>query len=456
MASNFDELRTVVRGQILTPEDLEYDAARRVYNGMIDRRPALVLRAAGVADVMAGVRFARESGLDISIRGGSHSAPGFGTNDGGMVIDLSRMKSVRVDPSSQTARAEGGCNWGDFYHATHAFGLSTTGGIVSTTGIGGLTLGGGIGHLARRYGLTIDNLVSADVVLADGRFVVASEREHPDLFWALRGGGGNFGVVTSFEYRLHPVHDVLVGVFFYELSAAKAILEFFREFIVGAPEELNAFFAFLISPPLPFVPEARHGEKFCALVSCWSGHLDLGEEALRPLRAAGPVAAEMVAPMPFPMLNSMFDPLIPPGLQQYWKTVLDSEIPDGAVAAHIEHGPKVPTLNSTMHIYPISGAVSRVPADATAFSARDARFATVIPGAWPDPADNEKNIRWVREYYEALRPHAPDGAYVNFMSDDEGARVEASYGGNYHRLASIKRRYDPDNLFHLNQNIPPA
>jgi FAD/FMN-containing dehydrogenase len=451
-----EQLRGACRGQVITPGDADYEVARKVHNGMIDRRPAVVVRACDVADVMATVDYARDSGLDLSVRGGAHSVPGFGTNDGGVVLDLGRMKGIRVDPANRTARAEGGCTWGDFFHATYPFGLATTGGIISTTGIGGLTLGGGIGYLARAHGLSIDNLVSADAVTAEGKRVAASEHEDPDLFWALRGGGGNFGVVTSFEYRLHPVKDVFVGLFFFELSAAKEILGFYREYIAKAPEEMGAFFAWQIAPPLPFIPEKRHGEPFCLIVACWTGALERGEDALQPIRKAGPVVAELVTPMPFPALNSAFDALLPPGLQHYWKASFATTLTDGAIAAHVEHGPKVPVVNSTVHMYPINGACNRVRSDATAFAYRDAQFATVIAGMWPDPADNAKNVAWVKNFYAALQPHSTAGGYVNFMAGDDQERIRDNYKGNYARLVAIKKQYDPGNLFHMNQNIRPA
>jgi FAD/FMN-containing dehydrogenase len=394
--------------------------------------------------------------VNLSVRGGSHSVPGFGTNDDGVVIDLSPMKGIRVDPATQTVRAEGGCTWGDFNHATYAFGLATTGGIVSTTGIAGLTLGGGIGYLTRGFGLSLDNLISADVVTADGRSLVASADQNEDLFWALRGGGGNFGVVTSFEYQLHPVKDIFAGIFFYPLEHTREVLEFYRSYVATAPEEMGLFPAFQIAPPLPFIPEQEVGKTFCAIVSCWAGPLDEGEKALEPIRTAAPTAAEMVSPMPYPELNAAFDPLLPPGLQHYWKTAFASELTDGAIAAHVEHGPRVPVVNSTMHIYPINGACHRVASDATAFAYRDASFATVIAGMWPDPGDNDENITWVKDYYRALEPHSLAGGYVNFMAGDDQGRVEVNYKDNYNRLASIKARYDPGNLFHENQNIKPA
>jgi FAD/FMN-containing dehydrogenase len=450
-----DQLREQVRGEVIAPDDAGYEQARRVYNAMIDRRPAVVVRCANAGDVIAAVSFAREHQLDVAVRAGQHSVPGFGTCDGGVVVDLAGMREVRVDPAARTARADGGATWGDFNAATHAFGLATTGGIISTTGVGGLTLGGGIGYLARGYGLSCDNLVSADVVTADGRFLVASEDENDDLFWAIRGGGGNFGVVTSFMFRVHPVKDIYGGPMFYELRDAGAVLRFFREFIADAPEELGAFPAFQIAPPLPFIPEDRHGDPFLAIVACWAGPLDQGARALQPFHDLAPVAAEHLGPMPYPALNSAFDALVPPGLQHYWKANFVTELTDEAIEAHLAHGPKVPVVNSTVHIYPINGACHRVAPDATAFAYRDATFATVIAGMWPDPADNQANISWVRDYYDATAPLSEEGGYVNFMADDDQDRIKANYRGNYERLVAIKRKYDPDNLFHLNQNIRP-
>jgi FAD/FMN-containing dehydrogenase len=454
-AISLDELRAQVRGEVITPEDEGYEEARKVYNAMIDRRPAVVVRVANAGDVMAAVILARENGLDLSVRGGGHSVPGFGTNDGGVVIDFSRMRGVRVDPAAGTARAEAGVTWGDFNAATHAFGLATTGGIISTTGIAGLTLGGGIGYLTRGFGLSLDNLISADVVTADGRFLQASERENEDLFWALRGGGGNFGVATSLEYRLHPVKDIYGGPMFFELSEVTSVLEFFRGYIADAPEQMGAFPAFQIAPPLPFIPEDRHGDTFIAMVACWAGPIEEGEAALKPFHDAAPVVAEHVGPMPYPALNGAFDGLVPPGLQHYWKAAFVKELTDEAIAAHATHGPEVPVVNSTMHIYPINGAAGRVPSDATAFAHRDANFAMVIAGMWPEPSQNEANTAWVRDYYAAIAPHSEEGGYVNFMAGDDQGRIRANYGGNFDRLVGIKRTYDPDNLFHLNQNIAP-
>ena len=451
-----DDLRARVRGDVTSSEDEGYEDARRVYNAMIDRRPAVVVRAANTGDVMAAVDFARDNGLDLAVRGAGHSVPGFGTCDDGVVIDLSGMRGVRVDPATSTARAEGGATWGDFNAATYPFGLATTGGIISTTGVAGLTLGGGIGYLARGFGLSIDNLLSADIVTADGRLVQASEHEEADLFWAVRGGGGNFGVATSLEFRLHPVKEIYGGPMFFELSEVEDVLNFFRGYIADAPEQMGAFPAFQIAPPLPFIPEERHGDTLVAMVACWAGPLDEGEKALKPFHDVAPVVAELVGPMPYPALNGAFDGLLPPGLRHYWKASFVKELTDEAIAAHAVHGPEVPTVSSTMHIYPINGAAQRVaPAD-TAFAYRDADFATVIVGAWPEPTHDEANVAWVRRYYDAIAPHSEEGGYVNFMAGDDQERVRANYRDNYERLVQIKQAYDSGNLFHLNQNIKPS
>jgi len=451
----FDTLRQQVRGDVITKDDEGYEQARLVYNAMIDRRPSVIVRAVNAGDVIAAVNFAREGRLDLAIRGGSHSVPGFGTCDGGLVIDLVRMRGVRVNPEKRTARAEGGATWGDFNAATYPFGLATTGGIISTTGVAGLTLGGGIGYLTRGFGLSLDNLISADVVTADGRFLMASERENEDLFWAIRGGGGNFGVLTSLEFRVHPVKDIYGGPMFFELKHVGDVLRFYRDYIKDAPEEMGCFPAFQIAPPLPFIPEKRHGDTFIAMVACWAGPLDKGEKALKPFHDVAPVVAEHVGPMPYPALNSAFDGLVPPGLQHYWKANFVKELTDDAIQAHIENGPKVPAVNSTMHISPINGACHRVASDATAFGHRDANFATVIAGMWPDPNQNKANIKWVRDYYDATAPLSEQGGYINFAAEDDQGRAPANFGKNYNRLLQVKRTYDPDNLFHVNQNIKP-
>jgi FAD/FMN-containing dehydrogenase len=457
MSTVIESLRDQTRGEVVTAEDAGYDEARVVYNGMHDRHPLAVVRCVDAADVIATVGAGRDNGLELAVRAGGHSVPGFGTSEGGLVIDLSPMRNVQVDPAGQVARVGGGATLGDLDHATNAFGLATTGGIISTTGVSGLTLGGGIGYLARRYGLSCDNLLSADVVTADGRQLTASERQHEDLFWALRGGGGNFGVVTSLEFQLHPVGDIVGGPIFFELEDAGDVMRAYRDYIAKAPEELGAFFAFQIAPPLPFIPEDRHGDTLCAIVTCWTGPPAEADSVLEPLRSAGSIVAEHVGPMPYPALNSAFDGLLPAGLQHYWKADFVKELTDDAIDAHVEHGPKVPCVQSTMHVYPINGAVHRVGPDETAFAYRDVEFACVIAGMWPDPADTAANTQWVRDYYAAIHPHSgTDGGYVNFMASDDEERVAANYGGNYERLAKIKAIYDPGNVFRLNQNIQPA
>ena len=381
--------------------------------------------------------------------------PGFGTVDDGVVVDLSGMRRVTVDGQTRTARAGGGATWGDFNDATGAHGLATTGGIISTTGVGGLTLGGGIGYLARGLGLSCDNLISAEVVTADGRVIEASASQHEDLFWALRGGGGNFGVVTALEFRLSPVETIFGGPIFFEIDDTADVLRFFRDFIADAPEQYGGFPAFQIAPPLPFIPENRHGDTLIAMVNCWSGDNAQGERVINQVRSIAPPVAELIGPMPYPALNSAFDALVPPGLQHYWKANFVTELTDAAIDAHVTHGPNVPVVNSTVHIYPINGACHRVSSDATAFAYREANFATVIAGMWPNPADNEANTAWVRDYYAATAPLSEEGGYINFMAGDDQDRIKVNYGGNYSRLVDVKRAYDPENLFHVNQNIKP-
>ncbi|MFZ3355614.1 MAG: FAD-binding protein, partial [Thermoplasmata archaeon] len=433
-----EALKGTVRGEVIAPSDPRYEQARKVYNAMIDKRPALIVRCTGVADVLAAVKAAKAGGLSVAVRGGGHSVPGFGTADGALVVDLSLMRGIRVDPVRKTVRAEGGCTWGDFNHATGAFGLATTGGIISTTGIGGLTLGGGIGYLTRGMGLSVDNLLSADVVLADGSFVTASEDTNPDLFWALRGGGGNFGVVTSFEYRLHPVANIFGGPMFFEVKDAPAVLRAYDRYMDRASRQLGAFFAWQIAPPLPFVPKERHGDTFCAIVACWTGAPDEAAKAIAPLRDVAPVVAELIGPMPYAALNGAFDALVPPGLQHYWKAAFGGPLTDEVIAAHVAHGPKVPVVNSTVHIYPINGAAHDVKPGATAFGHRQAKFATVIAGMWPDPKQNEANTRWVREYYKAIAPFCEEGGYINFAAADDMIRVRANYGDTFDRLVAVK------------------
>ena len=451
------QLKAHLRGEAIDPTDSRYEEARRVYNAMISRKPRLIVRCADVADVIAAVHFGGKQDLRVSIRGGGHNAGGLGVCDDGLVIDLSPIKYVHVDPAARTVRVGGGCTWGDVDHATHAFGLAVPSGIISTTGVGGLTLGGGIGHLTRQYGLTIDNLLAADVVLADGSFVVASADENSDLFWALRGGGGNFGVVTSFLFQAHPVHTVCAGPMLWGLDQAADIMKWYREFITQVPEEINGFFAFLTVPPGRPFPEDLHFRKMCALVWCYNGPLEQANPILEPLRSFRRPAFEFFAPMPFPMLQGMFDNLYTPGLQWYWKADFVRELGNEAIALHIKHGSELPTLHSTMHLYPINGAAHKAANDDTPWGFRDAVWSEVIVGVDPDPANNDRITAWAKRYWEALHPYGAGGAYVNFMMDGEGEdRIRATYRDNYDRLARIKAKYDAKNFFRVNQNIRPA
>ncbi len=447
-----------LRGELIGRNHPAYDAARALYNGMIDKRPRMIARCADVADVIAGVNFARENGLLLAIRGGGHNGPGFGSCDDGLVLDLSPMKGVRVDPASHTVRVGPGCTQGDVDHATHGFGLAVPAGIVSTTGVAGLTLGGGHGYLTRKHGLTIDNLIEADVVLADGRFVTASERDHADLFWALRGGGGNFGVVTSFLFRAHPVARVYAGPIFWDQAQAGEIMRWYRDWLPKAPPELGAFLGLKAVPSTAPFPRELWGRRICALVSCYAGPQAEGEAAMRPVRTELPASLlDGMAEMPFPMLQSLFDPLLPKGLQWYWKAGFVKELTDAAIAEHLRHAARSPSELSLMHLYPINGAVHRVGPGETAWAARDATWSMVIAAIDPDPAKAAALKAWGRAYWEGLRPYTLGGGYVNFMSDDEGAdRVRASYGANWDRLVAMKRKYDPANLFRVNQNIGPT
>ena len=456
VASNVEQLSGSLRGQLIQPSDPEYEDARRVYNGMIDRRPRLVARCADAADVIAAVNFAQENDLVAAIRGGGHNVAGFGTVDDGLVIDLSRMKGIRVDPEKRTVRAQGGCTWGDVDHATHAFGFATPGGVVSTTGIAGLSLGGGIGHLTRPFGLACDNIISADVVIADGQFVVASEKENADLFWALRGGGGNFGVVTSFEFRLHEVSTVYAGPVFWSLDRGADAMTFYREFMAGAPDSLNVIFAFLVVPPGEPFPEHLHNKNVCGAVVCYAGPIEKAEEVVKPLREFGPPALDGLGPVPFPILQRAFDPVNPPGLQQYWKGDFVTELSDEVIAAHSRFGPGVHNIFSGAIIYPVNGAAHRVGKNETAWSYRDAGFSHVLFAADSDQAVMSARTEWVREYWSALHPHSAGGAYVNFLMDEGEDRVAASYRDNYQRLAEVKGKYDPGNFFRMNQNIKPS
>jgi FAD/FMN-containing dehydrogenase len=453
-SSDIDNLRELLRGTLVRPGDESYDEARRVYNAMHDRRPALIVKAAGVADVIAAVNFAREQSLALAVRGGGHSVPGFGTCDGGLVLDLGSLKGIRVDPARRAVRAEGGCTLGDLDHAAHAFGMAVPSGIVSTTGIAGLTLGGGMGYLSRAYGLSCDNLVSADVVTADGSFLTCDSERDPDLFWAIRGGGGNFGVVTSFEYQMHPVSEVLGGPTFYRIDGET--LRNYQKLMAGAPEELTVIFAITRGLPVPFLPEEWHDQPVMVTVTCWCGAAEKDAEITATIAGLGDVLGQAHWRMPFPAINTLFDDLLPRGLQHYWKANVGREISEEALAVHLEHGPNVPTIESGPFFFPINGACHRVGVKDTAFAHREAAFSLVLSGSWKDPADNERNMAWVRDYYNALRPYSEEGGYINFMSADDQDRAPSNYGANYRRLREIKAKYDPGNLFRLNQNVSPA
>jgi FAD/FMN-containing dehydrogenase len=450
-----ESLVASLRGPVITPSDSRYAEARALYNAMIDKRPAVIVQCTDAADVIAALGFARENRVDVAVRSGGHNGPGLGSVDDGLVVDLTPMRGVRVDPGRRTAVVLAGSLLGEVDHATHAFGLAAPFGIVSTTGVGGLTLGGGVGYLSRSLGLSIDNLLSADVVLADGRFVTASEEENEDLFWALRGGGGNFGVVTAFTFRLNPVSTVVGGPTFWSIDRAEEILAWYRDFLPSAPEELSGFFAFHRIPPAPPFPEQFHFEDMCGVVWCYTGSAESADEVFRPVRELEPDLPGLME-LPFPALNSAFDALYPPGDQWYWRSDYVAVIPDEAVALHADFGRNLPTLQSTMHLYPIDGAASRVAPDATAFSYRDARWVQVTVGVDPDPVAVLPAKEWAVAYWEALHPYSLGGSYVNMMMDEGEERVRASYRGNYDRLAEIKARYDPDNFFRINQNVAPA
>jgi FAD/FMN-containing dehydrogenase len=444
-------------GRLIGPADGDYDEARAVYNAMIDRRPGLIARPSDSDDVAMAITFARERDLLLAVRGGGHNGAGLGTVDGGVVIDLSALRDIEIDPQARTVRVGGGATLGDIDRATHEHGLAVPSGIISTTGVGGLTLGGGLGHLTRKFGLSIDNLLEADVVLADGRKVRASADEHPDLFWALRGGGGNFGVVTSFLFRAHEVHTVFAGPTFWPVEQSVEVLSAYREFISGAPRDLNGFFCYHTVPPAPPFPEHVHLREVCGIVWCHLGSEEQAVEDMAPLINALPEPI-LHGPhyVPFPGLQSVFDALYPKGEQWYWRADFANEIPDEAVQLHHRYGSDMPTGSSLMHMYAIDGAAHDVGESDTAWAYRDARWANVYAGVSPQPADVAAIRRWSVDYQEALHPYSAGGAYVNMMMDEGRERVRASYRGNYDRLAQVKATYDPDNTFRVNQNIPPT
>ena len=452
---SFNQFQASMRGKLIQPKDTEYDTARKVYNGMFDKHPAMIAKCADVADVVAAVNFARENDMLVAIKGGGHNAAGLGMCDEGLVIDLSPMKAVHVDVEKETALVQAGCTLGDVDNATHAFGMAVPSGIASTTGISGLTLGGGLGHLTRQCGLTIDNLLEANVVLADGSCVKASANENKELFWALRGGGGNFGVVTSFLFKVWPISTVYAGPMLWEINEAKEVMKWYNDFIKNAPDELNGFFAFLTVPPGEPFPQHLHLRKMCGIVWCYTGSLEKAEKVFEPIRNFKTPALDFVGPLPLPALQSMFDPILPPGMLWYWKADFINDLSDEAIEAHLQHGPHMPTWQSTMHLYPINGAASKVDKKETAWNYRDATWALVIAGIDPDPANKEIITSWTKDYWNAIHPYSAGGAYVNFMMEEGEDRIKATYGDNYERLVKAKYKYDPGNLFRVNQNIKP-
>ena len=453
-----DSLRSQLRGAICYPGEPGYEQARTIWNAMIDKHPAAVIRAAGAADVMRAVNLAREHQLLLSVRGGGHNIAGNAVCDGGLMLDLSPMKSVRIDPSSRTARVEPGVTLAEFDQETQAFGLATPLGINSTTGVAGLTLGGGFGWLSRKLGLTVDNLLSADVVLAKGALVHASQEENEDLFWAIRGGGGNFGVVTSFEFRLHPVGpEVLAGLIVHPASNAKQILEGYRRVAMSAPDELTSWVVMRKAPPLPFLPKEVHGNEVLVLAVCYVGDPGKGQSAVAPLRALGQPIADVVGPTPFVAWQQAFDPLLTPGQRNYWKSHDLVELGDEAIDVMIAYLGRLPSPDCEILVAQLGGAVNRVPAAATAYPHRDVNFVMNVHTRWGEASSDQACIGWARELFDRMAPHATGGVYVNFMPEDEAQRVSrGAYGPNYERLSKLKAEYDPGNLFRRNQNITPA
>jgi hypothetical protein len=449
------ELKSSIRGMVITKNDHSYDVERSVYNGMIDCYPAVIVKCRDIADVITAVRFGRQENLLIAIRGGGHNAGGLGVCNGGVVVDLSLMKGIRIDLITDTVRVEAGCTLGDIDHATQPFGKAVPTGILSTTGISGLTLGGGVGHLSRKYGLTIDNLLEVDVVLANGQLVKASEKENTDLFWAIRGGGGNFGVVTSFLFRLQQAGTVHGGPMLWHIEDGEEVLRAYRDFILDAPEEIYCYFALLTVPPVPLFPADLHLKKMCGLVWCNVGDENLSINAFDTFRNFKKPALDFTGPFPFSALQSMFDALYPKGLLWYWKADFVRDLSDEAIKLNIKFGTKLPTPHSTMHLYPINGACHSKTNKDTAFAYRDANWAQVMVGVDPDPANIDAISSWAKEYWQRLHPFSSGGAYVNFMMDEGPERVKASYRENYRRLTEIKKVYDPMNLFRVNQNIQP-
>lgn len=453
MEAKFEDFKAQIRGDVILPDNNNYNDSRKVYNGMIDKRPGMIIKCVDVADVISCVNYGRENNLLVAIRGGGHNGAGLGICDGGMVIDLSGIKYIRVNTENNTVRVGGGNLWGEVDHATHPFGLAVPAGIISTTGVGGLTLGGGVGHLSRKYGLTIDNLLEADMVLADGSFVTVNATENVDLFWAIRGGGGNFGVVTSFKFQAHPVKTVIGGPTLWPVEQTEEIMEWYHDFIHNADEDLNGFVATMIIPGPPF-PDHLHLKKFCGIVWCYVGDPAKFDEMFKPVLDKKPLFAH-VGEMPYPSVQILFDGLFPHGMQWYWRADFFTDIGPEARVQHKKFGSIIPTPLSQMHMYPISGAASRPGITDTPWAYRDAKYAGVFVGVDADPANAEKITEWAKSYQEALHPYSSGGAYTNFMMDEGQERIRDSYRQNYDRLVDIKTKYDPENFFKVNQNIKP-
>ncbi|WP_242206440.1 FAD-binding oxidoreductase [Aestuariivivens insulae] len=443
-------------GKVITPKDSSYDNERSIYNAMIDKKPALIVKCRKTEDVVNAVNYARENNIEVSIRSGGHNGAGLALVEEGLVIDLSEMKAIKIEAQAKTAIIESGNTLGDVDAATHEYGLALPSGIIGTTGIGGITLGGGLGYLSRKGGLTIDNLLECEVVLATGEVVIAKKDSYSDLFWALRGGGGNFGVVTSFKFNLIEIKNVYAGPMFWPMEQAEEAIKFWDTHTKNASNNLYGFFAFLIVPPAEPFPEHLWNKNVCGVVWNYTGPIEKAEEVFKPVRAFGPPILDFVGEIPMPALNSMFDALYPKGMQWYWRAHYIKELTPESIKINIEHGSKIPTMHSTTHLYPVDGACHEVGNNETAWANRDARWSQVIVGVDPDPAKADEVTEWCKDYFDALAPHAMGGGYVNFMMNEGQERIKASYKENYKRLVEIKTKYDPTNFFHINQNIKPS
>ncbi len=444
-----EALRVQFSGVLLGPDDAGYDDARAVHNGLVDKRPALVARCVNTADIADSVRFARQTGLEISTRGGGHNVAGKAVTDGGVMIDLAPMRGSYVDPLRRRARVQGGATWNDYNRATHQHGLATTGGVISTTGVAGLTLGGGLGWLMGRFGMASDNLVSVELVTADGDVLQVSEETEPELFWGLRGGGGNFGIAASFEFEAHPLDTILGGIVAYPLADAVRVFAAYQEITANPPDELVSFFGLVHAPD-------GSGHKIVAAPICHAGDIGTGEALVKPVRTVGTPLVDLIGPMPYPVINTLLDGAFPKGARNYWKSAFFKELSEDVIEVLVDAFERVPSPMTGMVIEHFHGAVTRIDPTATAYPHREPGFNLVLTGEWLDPADDEANIAWIRSTFDAVAPYTSDAVYVNYLGGDETDRVRNAYGPNWERLVALKRRWDPDNVFHLNQNIDPA